>query len=232
MAKIGSLCCVAARPHGSNMPNKNLSVESHKPYWRTNISFSPAPLRWDFGFQYEALSFGSCDGVQLASSASSNSRGRGSQMSKFLTPPPQHLISNSVVPYFGPSDVTPDQQWTPPSNIRNRRDDYDTSRRDVVLRQLSLSPTMERTFVARDRGDSTSFQANSSHDYGSMFKSHYRNFSSRRSYMSKAIHPFSFPLETPAREAAFVALARLSEFDAITLYLNIYIVQVLLVVLF
>ncbi|CAA2970399.1 Hypothetical predicted protein [Olea europaea subsp. europaea] len=34
---------------------------------------------------------------------------------------------------------------------------------DVVLRQLSLSPTMEGTFAARDRGDSTSFQVDSSH---------------------------------------------------------------------
>ncbi|CAA3022694.1 RING U-box superfamily, isoform 1 [Olea europaea subsp. europaea] len=129
-------------------------------------------------------------------------------------PNPQYLISDSVGPYFSPSDVSPSQQ-TPPAIQEISADDYGTSRRDV-LRPLSLSPMMEGTLAAGDSGDSTSSQSDSSRDYESMVKSHHLNFSGRRSFMSKAVHPLSFPSETPTREAACVAAARLSEFDVIT----------------
>ncbi|CAI9779299.1 unnamed protein product [Fraxinus pennsylvanica] len=215
-AKTGSLCCVAARPHGSNTPNREWSVGPDEHYWRTNTSFSPPPSRWDFGFHYEeALSFGSHDGVHLGSTTSTNSRGSRSWMRGNNLPNPQYLISDSVGPYFSPSDVSPSQQWTPPAMQEISVDDYGTSRRDVS-RPLSLSPMMEGTLAARDSGDSTSSQSDSSRDYESMVKSHHLNFSSRRSFMSKAVHPLSFPSETSTGQADCVAPARVSELDVIS----------------
>lgn len=48
-----------------------------------------------------------------------------------------------------------------------------------------------------------------------MSKSHtsHRNFSGRRSFMSKPIHPLSFPSEMPSREAADPTSTRYSDFD-------------------
>ncbi|XP_009591586.2 uncharacterized protein [Nicotiana tomentosiformis] len=177
----------------------------HEPYWRTNSSFSPAPSRWDFRFQPEALSFGSNDGVQLyGSSASSNSREsrgwvRGNQLANH-----QYLVSDGGVGayYSSPSDISPAQQWTPPAIQEINVDDYGTSRRDAILRPFSFSPTMEGTSTARDGGGSTSSRSDNS-DCDSITKSHssHRSFPSRRFFMSKPIHPLSFPTETPRREA-------------------------------
>ncbi|KAL8533790.1 hypothetical protein ACS0TY_009981 [Phlomoides rotata] len=217
IAKTGSLCCVAARPHGSNTTSRDWSVGPHEPYWRTNTSFSPPPSRWDFQFQPEALSFGSHDGIQLfGSSASSNSRGsrnwvRGNNLTNH-----QFLVSDGIGPYLSsPADISPNQQWTPPAIQEISTDDYGTTRRDVVLRPLSFSPTMEGTSAARDSGGSTSSRSDSSCDYESMLKSHasHRN---RRSFMSKAIHPLSFPSETPTRQSYSTAPAGTLEYGAIT----------------
>ncbi|KAH6798084.1 hypothetical protein C2S52_022638 [Perilla frutescens var. hirtella] len=217
IAKTGSLCCVAARPHGSNTTSRDWSVGPHEPYWRTNTSFSPPPSRWDFPFQPEALSFGSHDGIQLyGSSASSNSResrswARGNNLTNH-----QFLVSDGVGPYLSsPADISPSQQWTPPAIQEISNDDYGTSRRDVVWRPLSFSPTMEGTSAARDSGGSTSSRSDSSCDYESMVKSHtsHRN---RRCFMSKAIHPLSLPSERPTRESNGIASAGLPEFDAMT----------------
>ncbi|KAL2226088.1 UNVERIFIED_CONTAM: hypothetical protein Sindi_1967500 [Sesamum indicum] len=217
IAKTGSLCCVAARPHGSNATSRDWSVGPHEPYWRTNTSFSPPPSRWDFQFQSEALSFGSHDGIPLyGSSASSNSREsrnwlRGNNLTNH-----QFLVSDGIGPYLSsPSDISPAQQWTPPAIQEISNDDYGASSRDVVLRPLSFSPTMEGTSAARNSGGSTSSRSDSSCDYESMVKSHssHRN---RRCFMSKAIYPLSFPPETPTRESTGLPPAGLPEFDAAT----------------
>ncbi|KAJ8569959.1 hypothetical protein K7X08_006536 [Anisodus acutangulus] len=192
----------------------------HEPYWRTNSSFSPAPSRWDFRFQPEALSFGSNDGAQLyGSSTSSNSREsrswvRGNQLANH-----QYLISDGVGAYYSsPSDISPAQQWTPPAIQEINVDDYGTSTRDAIMRPFS--PTMEGTSIARDgRGGSTSSRSDSS-DCDSITKSHssYCSFPSRRFFMSKPIHPVSFPTETttPRREAIDSLSAGFFELDAST----------------
>ncbi|XP_049405380.1 uncharacterized protein LOC125868851 [Solanum stenotomum] len=219
-AKTGSLCCVAARPHGSNAASGEWSMGPHEPYWRTNSSFSPAPSRWDFRFQPETLSFGSNDGVQLyGSSASSNSRDsrswvRGNQLANH-----QYLITDGVGAYCSsPSDISPAQQWTPPAIQEINIDDFGTSRRDAITRPFSFSPTMEGASIARDGRGSTSSRSDSS-DCDSITKSHssYRSFPSRRFFMSKPIHPLSFPTETtPRREAIDSLSAGFLEFDAST----------------
>ncbi|XP_022877821.1 uncharacterized protein LOC111395836 isoform X3 [Olea europaea var. sylvestris] len=75
----------------------------------------------------------------------------------------------------------------------------------------------EGTSTGRDFGGSTSSRSDSS-DYDSIAKSHssHHNFSRRRCFMSKAIHPLSFPSETPTRPTDDTAV-RLPEFDAINL---------------
>ncbi|KAK4376665.1 hypothetical protein RND71_002961 [Anisodus tanguticus] len=227
----------------------------HEPYWRTNSSFSPAPSRWDFRFQPEALSFGSNDGAQLyGSSTSSNSREsrswvRGNQLANH-----QYLISDGVGAYYSsPYDISPAQQWTPPAIQEINVDDYGTSTRglfkiigtqgchpmvmkwaenhdvsgsnpakpktlDAIMRPFS--PTMEGTSIARDgRGGSTWSRSDSS-DCDSITKSHssYCSFPSRRFFMSKPIHPLSFPTETttPRREAIDSLSAGFLELDAST----------------
>ncbi|XP_059650362.1 uncharacterized protein LOC132296150, partial [Cornus florida] len=217
IAKTGSLCCVAARPHGSNAASREWSMGPPEPYWRTNTSFSPPPSRWDFRFQSEGLSFGSHDGVQLyGSSTSSNSRESRSWARGTHLPNHQYSTPDGAGPYFSsPSDISPAQQWTPPAIQEISVDDYGTSSRRV-LGSLSFSPTVEGS-VAQDSGGSTSSQSDSS-EYEPVVKSHssHRSFSSRRCFMSKPIHPVSFPPETPTRESADATIAGFSEYDTAT----------------
>ncbi|KAL2542953.1 RING/U-box superfamily protein [Abeliophyllum distichum] len=216
-ASVLNSCTNSNWPHGSNATSREWSVGPHEPYWRTNTSFSPPPPRWDFRFQSEALSFGSHDGIQLyGSSASSNSRESGNWVRGNHLANHQYLASDGIGPYFSsPSNIFPEQQPTPPTIQEIKANDYGNSRRDAVVRPLSISPTYEGTSAGRDCGGSTSSRSDSS-DYDSIAKSHssHRNFSSRRCFMSKAIHPLYFPSETPTREAAD-NMAVFSEFDAI-----------------
>ncbi|CAI9096574.1 OLC1v1032755C1 [Oldenlandia corymbosa var. corymbosa] len=202
-------------PHGSNAASREWSLGPHEPYWRTNSSYSPPPSRWDFRFQSEALSFGSHDGVQLfGSSASSNSREsrswlRGNQLANH-----QYVANDGGGPYYSsPSDVSPVRQWTPPAIQEINIDDFHASSR--ILRPLPFSPAMEGTSAARDSRGSTSSRSDSS-DYDSIAKSHHthRNFSSRRCFMSKPVHPLSFPSDTPRGEATQSNSAGFLEFDA------------------
>lgn len=207
---------MAARPHGSNAASREWSLGPNEPYWRTNTSFSPPPSRWDFQFQPEGLSFGSHDGNQLYnSSTSSNSREsrswmRGNHISN------QYSISDTVGPYFSsPSEMSPAQQWAPPTIQEIRMDDYGSSSRRV-LGLLSFSPAREETSVVQDSRGSTSSRSDSS-DYEPMTKSQlssHRNFPSRRCFMSKPIHPLSFPSETPVGQAADTSATSFSELDA------------------
>ncbi|KAL6547090.1 hypothetical protein OROMI_022811 [Orobanche minor] len=148
IAKTGSLCCVAARPHGSNTTSRDWSVGPHEPYWRTNTSFSPPLSRRDFPFPTESLSFDSHDGIHLyGSSASSNSRGSRSWMrGGNNSGNNQFLVSDGIGPYFtSPVDISPAHQWIPPAVQEISTDEYGTSSRDVVLRPVYFSPTMEET---------------------------------------------------------------------------------------
>lgn len=188
----------------------------HEPYWQTNTSFSPPPPRWDFGFQSEALPFGSHDSIQFyGSSASANSRESGNWVRGNNLANHQNLVSDGVGPYFSsPTNIFSEQQSTPPTIQEIRANDYGNSSR--VLRPLSFSPANEGTSAGRDFGGSTSSRSDSS-DYDSVAKSHssHRNFSSCRCFMSKAIHPLSFPSETPTRATDDMAVG-MSEFEAIT----------------
>ncbi|XVE91514.1 hypothetical protein REPUB_Repub01dG0016400 [Reevesia pubescens] len=218
--KTGSLCCVAARPHGSNTASRDGSMGPHEPYWRTNTSFSPPHSRWDFRFQPEGLSYGSYDGIQLyGSSTSSNSKESRGWVRGNLLYNHQYSTSDGAGPFLSsPSDLSQGPQWTPPAIQEITLDDYETAtRRDRVVGQLSFASIVEGTSRNADSGVSTSSHSDSSESepmVKSCLSSH-RNFSSRRYFMSKPIHPLSFPKGTPTTEASDSAVAGFSD-DAAT----------------
>lgn len=129
IAKTGSLCCVAARPHGSNAGSRDWSMGPNEPYWRTNTSFSPPPTRWDFRFQSEGLPYSLSDGIQLydGSPTSSNSKEsrawvRGNQLYDL-----QYAASDGTGVFLSsPSDLSQGPQWTPPAIQEISIDDYET----------------------------------------------------------------------------------------------------------
>lgn len=106
-----------------------------EPYWQTNTSFSPAPSRWDFRFHHEALSFGSHDDIQLyGSSTSSNSRESGHWVRGSSVANNQHLVSDGMGQYFSsPIDISPVQQWTPPTIQEIREDVYGATRGGINI---------------------------------------------------------------------------------------------------
>ncbi|EPS70301.1 hypothetical protein M569_04462, partial [Genlisea aurea] len=195
IAKTGSLCCVASRPHGSNATSRDWSVGPHEPYWRSNTSFSPPPSRWDFQFHPDALSLGSHDGNQVyRSSLSSNSRGsrswlRGNHLNN------NHILTSDGVGQYlsSPSDISPPaQQWTPPVVQEINTEDYVNSIREGVMMMPSqFSPTMEDEKNNLQGGSASSRSNSSSGDAGSMVKSH-PSHRIRGCFLSKAIHPLSF----------------------------------------
>ncbi|KAJ7943449.1 RING/U-box superfamily protein [Quillaja saponaria] len=165
----------------------------HEPYWRTNTSFSPPPSRWDFRFQPEGPPHGLHDGTQLHGSSTSSST--SSEESRSLGP-----------------------QWTPPAIQEISADDYETSiRRDPSLGRISFTPTKEGTSENPASGGSTSSHSDGSESEPTLksYLSSQRNFSSRRSFISKPIHPLSFTDDTPSREAFDTSVADFSEFGAV-----------------
>ncbi|XP_022735665.1 uncharacterized protein LOC111289069 [Durio zibethinus] len=207
IAKTGSLCCVAARPHGSNTASRDWSMGPHEPYWRTNTSFSPPPSRWDFHFQPDGLSHGSHDGIQTyGSSVSSNSKESSSWVRGNLLYNHQYSTSDGAGPFLSsPSDLSQGPQWTPPAIQEITLDDYETTtRRDQVAGKLPFASIVEGTPKNADSGVSSSSHSDCSESepmFMSCLSSH-RNFSSRRYFMSKPIHPLSFPMVTPTTEAS------------------------------
>ncbi|GMN41881.1 hypothetical protein TIFTF001_011100 [Ficus carica] len=186
-----------------------------EPYWRTNSSFSPPPSRWDFQFQNEGLQYGPHDGIQLyGSSTSSNSKEsrswvRGNQLYNhpYASDGAGILMSSS-------SDLSQGPQWTPPAIQEIRVDDFESARRrGIALGPPSFRPTMEGTSENPDSGGSTSFRSDSSESEPKSRSSSHRTFSSRRSFMSKPIHPLSFPRQTSPGEVSDFAVAGLPEYD-------------------
>lgn len=220
IAKTGSLCCVAARPHESNAASREWSMGPQEPYWQTNTSFSPPPSRWDFRFQSDGLSYGSHDGILLyGSSTSSNSKDSRSWMRGNHLSSHQYSVSDGARPYFSsPSDMSLAPQWTPPTIQGIDIDDYETTRRDPVAEPFSFAPTMEGTTSANpDSISSSSFRSDGSEYYDLTSKSQsfsHRNISNRRSFMSKPIHPLYFPMQqTPTREASETLTTGFPELD-------------------
>ncbi|OMO82501.1 Zinc finger, RING-type [Corchorus olitorius] len=108
--------------------------------------------------------------------------------------------------------------WTPPAIQEITVDDYESAtRRDRVGGHLSFASTVEGISTNADSGFSTSSHSDSSESEPMVKQSSssHRNFSSRRCFMSKPIHPLSFPIGTPMTEASDSAAAGFSD-DAAT----------------
>jgi hypothetical protein len=130
IAKTGSLCCVASRPHGSSADSRDWSLGTHEPYWRTNTSYSPPPSRWDFRFQSEGLPYSLNDGGQLYDGSSTSSNGKESSRTWVRG---NHLydlhysVSDGTGIFFGSpcsSDLSHGPQWMPPAIQEISFDDY------------------------------------------------------------------------------------------------------------
>ncbi|BBG94258.1 RING/U-box superfamily protein, partial [Prunus dulcis] len=198
--KTGSLCCVAARPHESHTASRDWSVGPEEPCWRTNTSFSP-PHR--DGISDSNLKNYS---MQHGSSTSSNSKGsrgwvRGNNLYN------HHYSASDGAALFlsSSSDLSQGPQWTPPAIQEISIDDYETAKRRGNFRN------------SRHRGSSSSRSDSSESEPAlkACLSSHH-TLPSRRSFMSKPIHPLSFPAQTPPREASDLTLAGFTEFDAAT----------------
>ncbi|XP_058096402.1 uncharacterized protein LOC131242050 [Magnolia sinica] len=178
-----------------------------EPYWRTNTSFSP-PLsrRWDHRFQSEGPPFGSHGGPQLYdSSLSSNSNKDSRSWVRSDEFPNQYSASEGVVSYLSsPSDSFQAQQWTPPPMQGVSIDEYvSATMREPASGPLVFTRSAEGTSAIPFSTGSTSSCSDAS-EYETMSKTHvssHRNFSSRCSFMSKPVHPLSFPNQNPEEEA-------------------------------
>ncbi|KAI7758274.1 hypothetical protein M8C21_005422 [Ambrosia artemisiifolia] len=167
----------------------------HEPYWRTNTSFSPPPPRWDFRFQNEGQSFGSQEGSRLyGSSTSSNSRGSRNWFRGNYLPNHRHSTSDGFGAFFSsPSELSPVQQWTPPTVQEISLDEYANSSKRV-LAPLSFSPTSEGLSAPHDgRGSISSNSDSSDYDPIAKSQSYQHNFTTRGCFMSKPVHPLAFP---------------------------------------
>ncbi|XP_054810439.1 uncharacterized protein LOC129311950 [Prosopis cineraria] len=171
-----------------------------EPYWHTNTSFSPLPARWDFRFQSDGLPY---DGFQLhGSSLYSEKDSRGSVRDNHLYDP-HYSASDGTEPFLNsPSDFSQARQRTPPAIQEISIDDYETAvRKD--LGRLFVTSTKEGTPENPDSWSSASSQSESCESdlFAKSQLSSQQNFSCHRSFISKPVHPLSFPDITAAREA-------------------------------
>ncbi|GAU44611.1 hypothetical protein TSUD_241040 [Trifolium subterraneum] len=210
-------------PHGSSADSRDWSLGPHEPYWRTNTSYSPPPSRWDFRFQSEGHPYSLNDGGQLYDGSSTSSNGKESSRTWVRG---NHLydlhysVSDGTGIFFGSpcsSDLSHGPQWMPPAIQEISFDDYKAvTRKDShpSLGRISFTPTKEGTSKNPNNASSTSTQSDSSESESNSNSrlSSQRNFSNHRSFISKAIHPLSFPDLTTSRDA-FDPTVDYSRFD-------------------
>lgn len=125
IAKTGSLCCVAARPHGSNAASRDWSIGTHEPYWRTNTSFSPPSSRWDLKLPSEELPYDSHDGNLLDGSSMSSNTKEHRWIRRNHLYNRQYSASDGPGLFFSSPDLAQAPQWTPPAIQEITADDYD-----------------------------------------------------------------------------------------------------------
>lgn len=144
IAKTGSLCCVASRPHESNAGSRDWSMGPNEPYWRTNSSYSPPPTRWDFRFQSEGLPYDVNDGVQLygSSTSSIDKESRGWVRGNHLYDLHYSASDDTGIFLSSPSDLSQGPQWTPPAIQEISIDNYETSTRKGKSLYMNISNSM------------------------------------------------------------------------------------------
>lgn len=198
---MGSLCCVASRPHGASTASREWSsIGRSDPLWRTNAGFSP-PLsrRWEYRINSEGLSYGSQGdsgaAAHYGSSLSSNSKEPSRSWERSDVPPDHHRYSTSegAISYFNSPDVTfQNHHIMLPMLQDSGIDEY---MRVSVAEPIGALLLSEGISGQQNSGGSTSSRSDGS-EYDIVPKSYSstpRNFPSRRSFLSKPIHPLSFP---------------------------------------
>jgi hypothetical protein len=109
---MGSLCCVAARPHGASTASREWSsIGRSDPHWWTNAGFSPPPSRWEYRINSEGLSYGSHGDSGVAanygSSLSLNSKEPSRSWERSELPHDHHYsISEGATSYFNSPDIS------------------------------------------------------------------------------------------------------------------------------
>ncbi|XP_042425776.1 uncharacterized protein LOC122013585 [Zingiber officinale] len=196
-AKIGALCCVAARPHGSRATSREWSVGCNEPFWPTSSSFSP-PLstRWDYRFRAEGFSFGSQGDdrvVHCGSSISLNDKSSRSWERNESFANHQFSVSDGALSCTSsPSDSFQNYHLRPPVTQGASIEEYI---RDPVSGPLVIPRFVEGKLGLPSFNGSFSSRSDGS-EYDAISKSHGSagcSFSSHRFFMPKAIHPLSVP---------------------------------------
>ncbi|KQJ96617.1 uncharacterized protein LOC100841348 isoform X2 [Brachypodium distachyon] len=197
---MGSLCCVAARPHGTSTASREWSsVGRSDPLWRTTTGYSP-PLsrRWEYRINSEGLSYGnhvdSGVAANYGSSLSSNSKDASRSWERSeVQPDHRYSTSESAISYFNSPDVSfQNHHIMLPMLQDSSIDEYMRVSVAEPIGALLLSEGMPGQ---QNSGGSTSSRSDGS-EYDIIPKSYPstpRNFPSRRSFLSKPIHPLSFP---------------------------------------
>lgn len=110
---MGSLCCVAARPHGASTASREWSsISQSDPPWRTAAGFSPPLSRgWEYRINSEGLSYGSHGdsgvAVNYGSSLSSNSKGASRSWERNELPQDhRYSTSEGAISYFNSPDIS------------------------------------------------------------------------------------------------------------------------------
>ncbi|GJN20569.1 hypothetical protein PR202_gb07961 [Eleusine coracana subsp. coracana] len=109
---MGSLCCVAARPHGTSTASREWSsIGRSDPHWRANAGFSsPISRRWEYQINSEGLSYGSHGdsgaAANYGSSLSSNSKEPSRSWERSELPHDhRYSTSDGAISYFNSPDI-------------------------------------------------------------------------------------------------------------------------------
>lgn len=175
-------------------------MDRNEPHWRINSSFSPpVPRRWDCRFHPDGLARVTNGAAIYGSSASSQSRGSRSGVSSKQHANHYHSVSDGALTYYGsPSDNPQAPRWTPPVQ-RYDLGEFSTPSGGARPEAPVFSQSNERRFTSRVPSMSSSLGSPSSlsesGQWASTSKSIFfppRNFSGRRSFMSKPVYPLVY----------------------------------------
>lgn len=176
-------------------------MDPTEPHWRINSSFSP-PLsrRWDCRFRSDGASHGTRGAHISGSSVSSLSKGSRSMISNDQYPNHHHSVSDGALSYFGsPSDNFQAPRWTPPAR-RYDLGEFSTPSGGARPESSVFADRNERSSVAGASSVSNSLGSVSPLSESCRWASSSkhplffppRNFSGRRSFMSKPVYPLVF----------------------------------------
>lgn len=175
-------------------------MDHNEPQWRMNSSFSPPlPRRWDSGFHPDGLTRVTNGAAIYGSSTSSQSRESRSGVSSEQYPNHHHSVSDGALSYYGsPSDSCQAPRWMPPVQ-RYDLGEFSTPSGGARPREPVFFQSNEQRYTNRVPSMSSSLGSPSPLSESSPWVSTSkpilfpaRNFSGRRSFMSKPVYPLVY----------------------------------------